>query len=246
MHVRTSPWIDFPTSPLIQSYLCASCKSFKIWFIALYSNWQNCFSTTSRFLSSCVPDIILPFVWNFTPIWKAGKQERKEVHEKGFFPNKHSWRIENVYVTSKISRITQKNLFSPTSLSVTKLHIGYQITPKKRSKRKKLMTHNTNHPTSPLPFNLLHLPLISPLLSSPNSYKNVGNRSKKAFFNYLPVSNTVTIRLPDKAEISAKKGEKNMKIPKNHMQNKSQILTLTLFTQNAFTCIWVNWLLISL
>ena len=85
------------------------------------------------------------------------------------------------------------------------------MTPKKRSKRKNHMKINTNHPTSSLPFTLLHLPLISPLLPSPKSYKNVGNRSKKAFLNYLPVSNTVTIRLPNIAEIRTKNGKKTSK-----------------------------------
>ena len=114
-----------------------------------------------------------------------------------------------------MSHYTQKNLFSTTSLSVTTLQTGYQKTQKKHSKRKKLMTHNTNHPTSSLPFTLLHLPLISPLLPSPKSYKNVGNRSKKPFFNYLPVSNTVTSRLPNIAEIRAKNGKK---MTKNHIK----------------------------
>ena len=116
-----------------------------------------------------------------------------------------------MYLTSKISHHTQKKHFSTTSLSVTILQTGYQMTQKKRSKRKKLMTPNTNYPTSSLSFTLLHLPLISPLLSSPKSYKNVGNRSKKAFFNYLPVSNTVTIRLPNITEIRAKKRQKMAK-----------------------------------
>ena len=73
------------------------------------------------------------------------------------------------------------------------------------------MTTNTNHPTSSLSFTLLHLPFIYPLFSSPNSYKNVVNRSKKAFFNYLPVSNTVTIRLPNITEIRTKNGKKTRK-----------------------------------
>ena len=73
------------------------------------------------------------------------------------------------------------------------------------------MKINPNRQCDSLSFTLLHLPLISPLLPSPKSYKNVGKRSKKAFFNYLPVSNTVTIRLLNIAEISAKKWQKMAK-----------------------------------
>ena len=100
-----------------------------------------------------------------------------------------------MYVKSKMSHITQKNLFSTTSLSVTTLQTGYQMTQKKHSKRKKHMKINSNHQPASILFDLLHLPLISPFFSSPNSYKIVVNRSKKPFFNYVPVCNNRTIWL---------------------------------------------------
>ena len=57
------------------------------------------------------------------------------------------------------------------------------------------MTINKNHQSDFMAFILFMLSLILPMYLPPKSYKIVVNRSKKPFFNYVPVCNLLIIRL---------------------------------------------------
>ena len=122
-----------------------------------------------------------------------------------------------------------KNLFSATSLLVTDILNGYQITPKKCKKDKKHMTTNTHHTYDPYSFIILSLTLFSPMYQSPRSYKNVVNRSKKAFLNYLPVSNkrTIRLRLTLRREIVEYTPCPGMKLYRSKIENQGKYLAIS-------------------